>query len=208
MEHNEIFRNGLRYVPSKVAARSAGLVPDYVSRMCRAGLVEAVRHAGIWFVNEESLSRFLSEQAKEYEKFKRRKSQSAKNILAREKVAFHNRMITRPHPVLREHSERYKRRQRMNTQIFKGATLTLAAALVVGSSLAAFTYIAPAGSQARSAITRGLLHTSSQAAAISSLPFIDSLASSVYRAFCPIFRSCLREQTLCRGPHSLDTNLV
>jgi hypothetical protein len=69
-----IYKDGIKYVPVKVAAKNVGLVPDYVSRMCRTKTILAIRHAGIWHVEEESLTEFLRKQSMEYEEFKRRKS--------------------------------------------------------------------------------------------------------------------------------------
>ena len=61
-----IYKNGIRYVPVKTAAKAVDLVPDYVSRMCREGLVRGIRIAGVWYVNESSLKEFIDEHRVPY----------------------------------------------------------------------------------------------------------------------------------------------
>jgi len=57
----EIVINGVPYIAGKRAASLIGLSPDYVSRWCREGLVDARRLAGgIWFVNTRSFRQYLA----------------------------------------------------------------------------------------------------------------------------------------------------
>jgi hypothetical protein len=57
----EIVINGEHFIAAKRAASLIGLSPDYVSRWCREGLVDARRLAGgIWFVNTLSLRKYLA----------------------------------------------------------------------------------------------------------------------------------------------------
>lgn len=60
MTAHEFFQDGIRYVPSRVAAKSVDLAPDYISRMCREGLVLATWNRGAWYVNEKSLTDVLA----------------------------------------------------------------------------------------------------------------------------------------------------
>jgi len=58
----ELIQDGIRYVPSKVAAKIVDLSPDYISRMCREGQVVGVWHKGAWYVEEKSLAATLAAQ--------------------------------------------------------------------------------------------------------------------------------------------------
>jgi|GEM_PF-3636581 len=59
MAASELIIEGLRYVPSKVAASTAGIVPDYITKLARQGFVRGIRKDGIWYVDENSLHAFL-----------------------------------------------------------------------------------------------------------------------------------------------------
>ena len=59
----EITIEGIRFVTAKQAAALVGMSPDYLTRWCREGLIQARRLAGgIWFVNLQSLQQHLAER--------------------------------------------------------------------------------------------------------------------------------------------------
>jgi len=51
-----------RYVPSKTTARAVNLVPDYITRLCRAGFIESVRERGA-LVRQRSITQSIRRQA-------------------------------------------------------------------------------------------------------------------------------------------------
>jgi hypothetical protein len=58
---DEIIIDGVPYIAGKRAASLIGLSPDYISRWCREGFVDARRLAGgIWFVSTRSLQDYLA----------------------------------------------------------------------------------------------------------------------------------------------------
>ena len=60
---DEITIDGTRFVAARQAAALVGMSPDYLTRWCREGLVQARRIAsGIWFVNLQSLQQHLAER--------------------------------------------------------------------------------------------------------------------------------------------------
>ncbi|MFZ2886325.1 MAG: hypothetical protein WA021_00720, partial [Minisyncoccia bacterium] len=182
---DEIFKDGVRYVRSKIAAHNVGLVPDYVSRMCRSGQVCGVRHSGAWWVDEESLASFLSEQALEYEDFKRRKSLAGKIALNSEPVPVSARVTTKAHPhILKRHLQRTRRINvvRTSTPIVLGLLLFASIGVVFGSSVQGFF--------TRSTMA-GLDGAPERNLAASSIPVLDSAANRVYWFFCPLFSDCL-----------------
>jgi hypothetical protein len=57
----EITIDGMPYIAARNAAALVGMSPDYLTRWCREGLVEARRiTSGIWFVNLPSLKQHLN----------------------------------------------------------------------------------------------------------------------------------------------------
>lgn len=52
---DEIQVGGVSFVPSKRAAEVSGYKQDYVGQLCRAGLIDAKRINGLWYVNLDSL---------------------------------------------------------------------------------------------------------------------------------------------------------
>jgi len=182
----------VRYVPSKIAARAVGLVPDYVSRMCREGLVRAIRHAGVWHVEEVSLGDFLKNQASEYEEFKKRKSEYGKEMLNRSNLPVRSRIVTRPHPVLTQHHARIKRRAKM----VQTSGIALATLVLVASSAFGFEILAPVGSANRAELTNAIDGAGTHMAAAASLPFIDSFASKVFATLCPYINSCPKKKPI------------
>jgi predicted site-specific integrase-resolvase len=59
----EITIEGTRFVVARQAAALVGMSPEYLTRWCREGHIEARRLAGgIWFVNLQSLKQHLAER--------------------------------------------------------------------------------------------------------------------------------------------------
>jgi len=60
---DEIQIDGVQFKAARRAAALVGVSPDYLTRWCREGLVEAKRLAGgVWFVNLQSLEQHLAEK--------------------------------------------------------------------------------------------------------------------------------------------------
>ena len=57
--------NGIPYIRSHEAAAKVGLVADYISRMCRDGDVDGKLIDGVWYVNEQSLAKFIARKDEE-----------------------------------------------------------------------------------------------------------------------------------------------
>src|ERR1700677_3609355 len=49
-------------IPTKKAAELSGYTPDYIARLARLGKISGRRIGHTWFVNAESLRRFLGRQ--------------------------------------------------------------------------------------------------------------------------------------------------
>jgi hypothetical protein len=69
MSASKIVVDGSVYVRSREAARVVQLAPDYVSRLARGRLVDGRLVAGLWFINLESLKRFLADQERQKERW-------------------------------------------------------------------------------------------------------------------------------------------
>jgi hypothetical protein len=54
--------NGGTMLNARKAASLLGCAPDYVSRLCREGKLEGVRHQGQWYIDPKSLARFEAER--------------------------------------------------------------------------------------------------------------------------------------------------
>src|ERR1043166_8993212 len=54
---------GVRYLKAKLAAPAAGISPDYITKLCRTGAVEARQENGGWYVEQSSLKTFLEKKA-------------------------------------------------------------------------------------------------------------------------------------------------
>ncbi len=52
---NDIVVGDLTFIPSKQAAQVSGYAQDYIGQLCRAGLIQAQRIGGLWYVNLDSL---------------------------------------------------------------------------------------------------------------------------------------------------------
>lgn len=70
-----IFENGKEYVRVKAAASLVGISADYITKLCRSGVVGGLRTKGGWFVDQTSLTTFVAAQDKEKEE--RRKQQAS-----------------------------------------------------------------------------------------------------------------------------------
>ena len=55
-------KSGETLLSARKAAGILDCAPDYVSRLCREGKIEGVRHQGQWFIEPKSLARFESER--------------------------------------------------------------------------------------------------------------------------------------------------
>jgi hypothetical protein len=75
---DEIFFEGVRYIPASVAASEADLTRDYIARLCKENSIVGRRVGKKWYVNFESLKSFLV--AQENARNKRRRN------LTRERV--------------------------------------------------------------------------------------------------------------------------
>lgn len=59
---DEIQIDGIPFVAARRAAAVVGISPDYLTRWCREGLVQARRLAGgVWFVSLASVQQHLAE---------------------------------------------------------------------------------------------------------------------------------------------------
>ena len=65
MTDTETINVSVAYVPTKVAAKNAGLSQNYVSKLSKAGYADARVIRGIWYVNEASLAAYLLRHAED-----------------------------------------------------------------------------------------------------------------------------------------------
>ena len=61
MSSDEITLSGKQYVSSKRAAELSGYSRDYVGQLARAGLIDAERVGGLWYISMDSLRAYESE---------------------------------------------------------------------------------------------------------------------------------------------------
>src|SRR3989344_4649568 len=184
MAAQEIVLDGVRYVPSKVAALSAGIVPDYITKLARNGFVHGVRKDGIWYVEEESLRGFLKLHTERKKEVFRKQAEDRKlELRSSEMRAIEDRIETTPAmrvapTVLRRMTrEHHTKRAAMRKGI---AVASIGTLLFAGSLGLAFSGAVPA------------LHPSNIVAAASSAgdSVIASIARTMYFTFCPLFRDC------------------
>lgn len=62
---DEVDIEGVRYISSKRASQLSGYAQDYIGQLARAGLIEAKRIAGLWYVSPDSLNAYKT-KADEY----------------------------------------------------------------------------------------------------------------------------------------------
>jgi hypothetical protein len=75
---SEFVQDGIRYIPTKVAAKAVGLSPRYLVEFCRGGKIAAIWHKGAWYVQETSLRAYLDKCTREQEEYNRKLSEDAK----------------------------------------------------------------------------------------------------------------------------------
>jgi hypothetical protein len=59
MSDKNILINSARYLYINEAAKTAGLGPDYIARLCRHGAIKGTKVDRAWYVSEQSLKNFL-----------------------------------------------------------------------------------------------------------------------------------------------------
>ncbi|MGE5541397.1 MAG: hypothetical protein ACM3TU_03955, partial [Bacillota bacterium] len=59
------------FIPNKEASQLSGYNSDYIARLCREGKIEGKRIGRAWFVNRESLQRFIRQQEEKKKEFAR-----------------------------------------------------------------------------------------------------------------------------------------
>jgi len=74
MPPKQIMFAGVTYVRSRDAARAVHLVPDYISRLARVGLIAGLVADSLWFVNLDSLRAFIAEQERQKQLWRARLS--------------------------------------------------------------------------------------------------------------------------------------
>ena len=165
----EIIVDGRRYVPSKAAARTVDLVPDYISRLCRSGFVDGRLENGMWYVSEESLRKFLADQELQKERHNKEKAERLKQ--EQHAAGFHDAIkdaqhpaitIAAPHAELQAHHATKARASRVL------ATSVLSFFLLFSSALA-FEIAAPPGSAHRAQLASAISRTQTAAAASSNI---------------------------------------
>ena len=165
---SEIVVNGIQYVPSKEAAAKVGLVADYVSRMCRDKLVDGKLMGGLWYVNDASLTKFLTRQKQEDALRRASQAQLLKEARGR--------------------ADRHARRMARMRHIPQTALLALTITLLLGT--AAFSLSTPfANSSPALAAVASALPAPLRAS-------LNHVATSVYDFVCPYFSDCNAQSTL------------
>ena len=80
---DEIQIDGTPYIAARSAAGLVGISPDYLTRWCREGLVQAKRLAGgVWFVNLASVRQHLAEKEERKKLWHEQLAQQRKQELA------------------------------------------------------------------------------------------------------------------------------
>jgi len=183
---SEFVQDGIRYVPTKAIAKSVDLSPDYLTRFCREGKVAAVFHKGAWYVSEASLTTFLADEARRRDEQNRKLSEEAKQEVERLRAA----QLAAIAPVASTKPTPTMRRTTQPASLLIGTIAFLISLAGVGL---AFEVIAPPNSIARENLKSNFAPTQQQLAAVSSLPWFDSFADTLFRTICPIFRDCPRD---------------
>lgn len=65
MSSRKIVIGDITYIRSRDAARTVNFAPDYVSRLARAHVIDGKLVEGLWFINLQSLRRFLTDQERQ-----------------------------------------------------------------------------------------------------------------------------------------------
>jgi len=186
MVQQEIFQDGIRYILVKEAARGVDLVPDYISRMCREGDVRGIRHRGLWYVDTVSLGAFLKKKALEFDEHKKHQSQVAKEYRESFSDAPYDEAIS---PVADVTLPRFANQVSglpVNAyrahRSFRFTPLLLL--LVVGSGIA-FELFSIQGRSDKAFVRDSISLARANAAAVASLPIVDTVADGFYKLLCP-----------------------
>ncbi len=187
---SEIIVAGVRFVSVRDAATGVEISADYISRLCRKGVVHGRLEGREWYVNPASLSEWRANQARRKDALRERTRELRKEERANGH-AVTSPITVAPHRELndrfKQHIKRAQRVRAAGTAFL--ATLTLFA--VMASGALAFQNIAPQKfAAAVDAATHAPENIQSQLAAVASLPWIDALASNVFNAVCPIIGNC------------------
>lgn len=193
-----IVQDGIRYIPSKVAARAVGLSPDYVSRFCRAGDVRAIRQRHGWYVDEKSLAAFVADQARRREEYNRTLSEAVTQQFQRAKETAAASVTIAPHPDLKKFVADTKRRAARTSRAIATTALVFA---VFFSSAFAFEAVAPQAPAISAAFRNNVAGVQTQlATSAASFPWLDHLATNLYNALCPIFTNCQLQLATSKSP--------
>ncbi len=134
MTTSDYIEDGRRYVPTKRAARAAGVTAEYISKLCREGKVLGTMHRGAWFVHEPSLADFVAET----------RAQQAEQARANAEA-------------LKQERARAERRARVRSFVNgygRAAAIATLTACLAFSGGSAFALLAPPGSLARERLTQ------------------------------------------------------
>jgi len=186
VSETEFFQDGIRYVPTKVAAKRVGLSPDYVARMARERVIVATRHQRTWYVSEASLDTYLASQAQQRDEYNRKLSEEARQEVERVRAA--TPITVAPHPQVHAHATALAHRRARKTFIIQ----SLAAIVLFVSVVGAFA-LTDLGSEPR---TAGQSHL----AAASSLPWLDTIGDKLFNVFCLLFNDCPRPELAENAP--------
>ena len=189
--------DGRRYFLASEAAADFGFSPDHIARLARQGKINGRRVGKKWYVEPESLQTYL----KVLEGPPRPASLSSEvpEHTSAERIAHH--MHTRGRHTMRDWSppnEASERRQTVSP-LFPLASLALAIILSTAAAYAAFN---PTGASTIAS------RVQSQFAAVSAdTSIFDRAAHFLFRAVCPIFRSCDPNDVRIADADGADQNI-
>ena len=203
--------DGIQYVLTRAVAKGANLSPDYIASFCRGGLVHAVRHNGMWYVNEASLQKFLADEAQQQAEWKRRLSEQRKRELqvARQaspagRDATHSTQVKRrtsqpgtAHPA----AIRFTQLKRATRHFIRASREIIVAVALTGILMSALAPALPDAQQRLIASGREKIRDAlaslgniplarDQLAAASNFPWLEEFAKNFHAALCPILRNC------------------
>lgn len=88
MTDDAILHDEKVYARAKIAARGVDISADYITRLCKGGLIDAIFANGMWYANEPSLKKYLATREKEKSEWRnvqarlRREEQAAAGFAA------------------------------------------------------------------------------------------------------------------------------
>ena len=172
--------DGRRYLLASEAAADFGFSPDHIARLARQGKINGRRVGKKWYVESESLRAYLK-MLGEPEGSPSLTSELPERTSA-ERIAHH--MHTRGRHTMRDWSppNEASERPRLVSPVLPLASLTLAIILSTAAAYAAFN-----PTVASTIVSRA---QSQFAAASADTSIFDRAAQFLFRAVCPIFRSC------------------